>query len=168
MKWFVFTLRFACIAPICLAAWWYVLPAYAKTLGFFSVLILRLVFFTKVESFQVITSGILHTSTVLQLFEGERVFPFPIAQLATNMAPFVALTLATNEVLLWKRVSVLCPGCLMLAASHLLYILLAFLFGQTIQNHPYIPHIVAYVFLTLPFLLWIVFLHLDKIPKKSA
>lgn len=168
MKWLAFTVRFLCLAPVCLVLWWYVLPAYAKILGFFSVVILRFMFFADIDSFRVVPLGILHTSTLLQFNTGAHELPFPIGQLATNLAPFIALMLSTPKIKLRKRILAICIGSLTLVFSHLLYIVLAFQFSQLVRTQPYVSHVIAPVFLTLPFLLWIVLFQTDLISAKTS
>ena len=168
MKWLTFTVRFICLAPVCLVTWWYVLPAYAEVLGFFSVVILRFVLFAEIDSFGVVPLGILHTSTLLQFHTGAQEFPFPIGQLTTNMAPFVALMFSTPKIKLRKRILAISIGCITLFFSHLLYVVFAFQFSQQVNTHPYVSHIIAPVFLTLPFLLWIVLLQTDLMKEKTT
>ncbi|HOJ34018.1 MAG TPA: hypothetical protein PKY35_14785 [Candidatus Hydrogenedentes bacterium] len=167
MKWLAFTVRFLCLAPVCLVLWWYVLPAYAKILGFFSVVILRFVFLAGIESFRIVPLGLFYTGTLLQFHTDTQEFPFPIGQLTTNMAPFVALMFSTPKIKLRKRILATSIGCMSLFFSHLFYVVFAFQFSRQVNTPPYVSHIIAPVFLTLPFLLWIVLLQKDLIGEKT-
>ncbi len=159
-----FLVRFFVFAPVTLVIWWYSIPIYASTLGFLCVVMLRYLFWLPATGFQVNASGILNTGTLLELVVNDHRYPLPIAQLTTNIAPFVALMLASFKKTEKAWIRHLGWGIAVLVVSHLIYIVLAFQFRHTISLYPDIPTIVAEIFLTLPFLLWV----LGKIAEKKV
>ena len=151
-----FIVLFAVFAPLCLAAWWGLLPHYAALLGAATVQILNLLTSINVDGYEVVSAGILHTATEFVLeAQGQR-YPLEIGHLVTNLPLYAALVLATPALGWKRRIVVLAAGCMLLAAGHLVFLVLAFRFPITIAEAPQLPTAVGEAFITLPFMLWIV------------
>lgn len=93
---------------------------------------------------------------------------FPIALLVTNMAPYLALVLATPGLRLLRRLFILILGAAILFAGHILFVVLALYYREAIAAAPHIPHAIAQFYLTLPFLLWIILAYWGKITASLA
>ncbi|HDP35853.1 MAG TPA: hypothetical protein ENN29_12185 [Candidatus Hydrogenedentes bacterium] len=87
----------------------------------------------------------------------------PIALLVTNLPPYVALVLATAGLAWKKRARILVYGCAILIFFHVLFIILALRFQDAMLQVSEIPTAVTQFFLTLPFMLWIVFAYWERI-----
>jgi len=116
-----------------------------------------------VEAVRVQTQGLFNTTTLLEFTIGERKPAMPIAQLITNIPPYIALVLATAGIPLWRRARILGYGCGILLAGHILYVCVLLRFQEQLKAHPEVPVAATQFFLTLPFLLWIVFAYWDRI-----
>lgn len=106
--------------------------------------------------------GILNTATTLELTTAAGSYPLAMGQLATNTAPYVALVLATSGLSWFRRIKALAGGVSALVVSHIVYIVLAFQFAPAIRNAPDLPTVIAQLFLTLPFFLWIVLVYRNR------
>jgi len=81
-----------------------------------------------------------------------------VGHLVTNVAPFIALVLATSDLGFWKRVKVLAIGISIIFVFHNLTIVLRFVAGRTT-----LPTAIGFIAITLPFLLWIVLAYWGKV-----
>jgi hypothetical protein len=151
-------LKFLIIAPICMVLWWWaLLTVYSRLLGQVTGMILLYVVRIPVEAVKLVSGeGILNTNMLLQFTVGGRPVLIETGLLTTNIVPFCALVLATPRLGWKRRLSVLLLGTAILVAGHVLYLVLALIFSKEISEHPQIPKALGQLFLTLPFLLWIV------------
>lgn len=160
-----FAAKFVVFVPVCLVLWWLFLPVYAWCLGLVTELILRYITQAPVESFGVGNTGLtnpdglLNTGTQLSFTIGGRTRMLPeLGSVVTNVAPFVALVLATPGLRLLRRSVIIAIGVAVLVVTHISFILMAFYAGQS-----EISMAIAQAFITLPFLLWIVMAYWDKL-----
>ena len=141
--------------PFCLAAWWLVLPYYARCIGAVAAIVLRFGFGFPIEGVTVEPSGILNTGTTLGFSLRGQNPALPIAQLVSNIATYAALVIATSA-LTWKRLAAIGGiGAGVLVAGHIVYLVLAFAFSGAMAENPVLPTAMAQAFITLPFVLWI-------------
>ena len=155
-------LKFAVLAPICLFAWLWLLPMYTWLLGQATGAVLKLMLRVPIETVVVTRGGFLNTGTALAyaLSDGRQPTMHDIGKLVTNVAPFIALVLATSGLGLWRRLKVLILGFVIIFLSHGLTIVLFFL---STGSRLALPNTVGFVAVTLPFLLWIVLAYWDKL-----
>jgi hypothetical protein len=151
----LFSLGLLVLIPVCLILWGYVLPYYAQILGHAAAPAMRLMG-TPVESVDVKADGLFNTGTMLRFNIGRHHPALNVGALVFNVPPFVALMLLTPGLRWRRRLKALGIGVLVLCAGHLLYLLMAFAFSSRIAHSPEIPTALGELFLTLPFLLWIV------------
>ncbi len=158
-----FCAKFVVFAAPLGAAWWYVLPQYAWVLMELSGGILRTLFSVPIESGSIEANGLLNTDTKLVFLIGGHALSTPVALLATNMAPYFALVLATGGIGWLRRIWILLLGAAILFAGHLLFLVLAVRFNGFVAEHPQLPTAILQFYLTLPFLLWLVLAYWDKL-----
>jgi len=152
-------LRFIVLAPICLVLWLLVMPAYAWVLGQVTMLILKYIFQYPIEDVTVAKAGLLNTGTSLAYVMGGLTRTMSdVGHLVANVAPYVALVLATPKLRWLRRLRILGIGFAIIFAFHVATILLRFLAGRT----P-LPTAIGFIAITLPFLLWIVLAYWDKL-----
>lgn len=151
----LFALRLACIAPIALALWWLCMPAYAWLVGNAAALPLTIAGYP-IRHVVVTAGGFLNTETTLGFDLGDRVSEAPVSWVVTNVAVYVALVLATRRLDWRKRLRALAIGAAVLAVTHVTHLVVFFSFAKTIARYPQLPTALAQIFVTLPFLLWIV------------
>jgi len=177
-----FVAKFLLIVSALLFLWWWKLqPAYVALVGQTAGIVLRFAAGVRLEGMlvEVDPSGVLSTETILiYLVEGAR-YPIDIAYLVANIPPYCALVLATPGLGLRRSLRVLGIGTAILAATHVFFLVFAFLIADRVQDAPEIPTAIGLFLMTLPFLLWIVLAYRDKIstfilvaegasPKKEA
>lgn len=156
-------LRFMLIVPFALVAWWAIMPVYALVLGHVAAAIIRLLG-VPIEGVRVFGTGmfggeaILNTGTSLAFKVGAREPSLLISGLVTNVAPYVALVLATPAMRWVRRIAILAAGFAILALTHLIFLVLAFKAGKSD-----LMLATAQFFMMLPFLLWIVLAYWDKL-----
>ncbi len=160
--------KFIVLAPICLVLWLMALPYYAQVLGYSTAGIIRYTMNIPIESVAITHdgNGFLNTDIALTYRYGAHSPTMhDLGLLVTNVAPFVALILATGGLGLWRRLRVLATGILILYAFHVLTIVLRFspVYGRTPM-----PTAVGFATITLPFLLWIVLAYWDKLTAYFA
>lgn len=152
-------LRFLVLAPICLVLWLMILPAYTWLLGHVAFLVLKYIFQYPIEGVIVTKAGLLNTDTSLGYVMGLRTLTMQdIGHLVTNIAPYIALVLATPRVKWLRRLRILGIGIGIIFVFHVATILLRFLAGRTA-----LPTAIGFIAITLPFLLWIVLAYWDKL-----
>jgi hypothetical protein len=145
--------------------WWLAIPAYGYAVAQLSAGILVNALGVPVEGAWAVPHGILNTESVIVFLFGGREIPFPIVKLVTNMAPYLALVLATPRLGVLRRLVILFTGALILAIGHVAFVVLAFHFRQDIAKAPDVPLALAELYLTLPFVLWIVLAYWGKIAR---
>ena len=152
----LFALRLAVIAPVVLALWWLCMPVYARAVGEISAMVLRLFGAFPIQRVVIHASGMLNTGTTLGFDLGDRTPSIEIAEVLTNLATFVSLVLATRRLNWTTRLGGLAAGLAVLVLSHVTYVVVFFAYAKTIARYPQIPTAIGQIFVTLPFLLWIV------------
>ncbi|MFP4501759.1 MAG: hypothetical protein ACLFTT_12215 [Candidatus Hydrogenedentota bacterium] len=152
--------------------WWLAIPYYGDWLARLSGGILSGVFGMPLAWATVEPAGVLNTLSYLQFGWSEEAgvmagttSDLPVALLVTNMAPYLALVLATPGLSLLRRLIVLAVGAFILFAGHVAFIVLAFYFREQIAKAPDLPSAVAQFYLTLPFVLWIILAYWGKIAR---
>ena len=80
---------------------------------------------------------------------------FAVGLLVTNVASYVALVLAMPRLTWRRRGWALGLGIAILIGGHLIFAVGVFAFYETVALHPQLPKAVGQLFVTLPFLLWI-------------
>lgn len=148
-------LRFLVLAPICLVLWLMILPAYAWFLGHFAFLILKYIVQYPIGDVIVTKAGFLNTDTSLAY---GTMLMIDVGHLITNIAPYIALVLATPKIKWLRRLRILGIGIGIIFVFHVATILLRFLAGKTA-----LPTAIGFIAITLPFLLWIVLAYWDKL-----
>ena len=152
-------LRFIVLAPICLVLWLLVLPAYTWCVGHAAAMFLRYVVQTPIDGVVVTPAGLLNTDTELAYVIGpHRRTMKDVGHLVANIAPFIALVLATPALGVWRRLRILGIGIAIIFLFHAATIILRFVAGRTT-----LPTAIGFIAITLPFLLWIVLAYWDKL-----
>ncbi len=151
--------KFIVLAPICLVLWLLVLPKYTWLLGNASGLLLKYVFQYPIEGVEAPAAGFLNTGTSLvYVMGGHRLTMEDVGKLVTNIAPYLALVLATSGLGAWRRARVIAIGVAIIFVFHAATIILRFTAGRTT-----LPTAIGFIAITLPFLLWIVLAYWDKV-----
>ncbi len=75
----------------------------------------------------------------------------------------MALVLATKGLRLVRRLRILLYGCGILMVGHVLFIVVLMRFQEALKSASEVPTAVMQFYLTLPFLLWIVFAYWDRL-----
>ncbi len=159
-----FCVKLFVLGPICLFAWWQVMPSYAYGLGQFTAAILKHLFGFPIEGVVVHREGFMNTDTVMGYVVHGREATLPIAQLVSNIATFLALMLATGK-LGWRRLAIgIAAGVAILAFTHAAYLITFYSMAQAIARDQTYFVAVAQVLITLPFVLWIVFAFWNQLP----
>ncbi len=166
----LFALRLALITPFVLALWWLSMPAYAWLVGQVAALLLKVAGGYPIEHVVVKAVGFLNTDTTLGFDLGDRTPTTPVSWVVTNVAVYVALVLATRRIDWKQRLRALAIGAAVLAATQVTHIVVFFHFAKAIARDPQIPTAIAQIFITLPFLLWIVlaYLRADAGPEVAS
>ena len=155
MKALAFLLRFVAFVPVCLVGWWLVMPYYGWIIAQIAAQIMGL-FGKRITAVQIEAAGILNTETLLTLESASGTQSDMIGSVVTNTAPFIALVLATSGLGIKRRFQVMGTGAAILMASHIIYLVWAVALAPNVGESPELPIVVAQVFITMPFLLWIV------------
>ncbi len=157
-------LRFAVIVPFCLYIWWTVMPYYAEVMGPLSATAFRWVLRMPVEGYSVDTGGLMNTRTVLSFRLEDGSNPgIQMGHLFSNIAPYVALVLATTGITLKRRLFILAIGPAILFIGHLLFLIAAFALMERIEGATQIPTALGQLLITMPFLLWVVLAYWEKL-----
>ena len=159
----LFCLRFLVFVVLLVAAWWLLLPFYGYLLVQTSGALLRFVLGMDITAGYTVAGGVLNTETRLVFHVGAIERALPVGLLATNLPPYVALVLATKGMRLAYRLRVLLYGCGILVAGHVLFIVVLMRFQEILRDASEVPTAVMQFYLTLPFLLWIVFAYWDRL-----
>lgn len=144
------------LIPVCLVLWGYALPYYADLLGNATAPVIRILLGMPIDSVDTVAQGLFNTGTLLRFNMGPRHPALNVGALVFNIPPFIALMAITPGLRWRRRLKALAIGLFVLFAGHVVYLLLAFAFASRIAHSPEIPTALGELFLTLPFLLWIV------------
>ena len=166
---FWFCLKFLVLLIPLLWLWWTLVPYYGQVLLQASGGVLKYLFGMPIVAGVVEPKEILNTGTKLTFHLSNGHHPsMTIALLVTNLPPYLALVLATGGLAFWKRMRILLYGTLILCAGHILFIIVALRFQAQLMKISEIPTATVQFFLTLPFMLWIVFAYWDKIMAAAS
>ncbi len=153
-------LKFLMLAPVLLVAWLELLPFYARVLGNTCALVMKHLMDKDIQGVAVNAAGFLNTRTALVFtYMGRDLAMQDLGNLTTNVAPFIALVLATSGLRLWRRLGILAVGTAILFVFHGATIVLRFVSGG---RAPFATAL-GFLAITLPFLLWIVLAYWDKL-----
>lgn len=155
-----FGLKFVLFLVGAFVLWWWLIPYYGHGLGYVSLLCLNTLMGMDFSQYGVHPEGWLNIDTMLSFDQRLRM---PLSMLTKNYPTYLALILATGGLGVWRRCRVLLYGTLIIWAGHLLYLVLALRFAQSIQESPEIPTALAEFFIIIPFILWVGFAYWDKI-----
>jgi hypothetical protein len=162
MKTLAFVLRFSVIVPVCLIVWWWMIPYYGWMIGQIAAQIMGL-FGERVTTVRLEADGFFNTETLLTMESVSGTRSDVIAPIVTNLATFVALVLATAGLNVRRRLQVLGAGAGILMASHVVFLVWAIAIAPSVREAAELPIVVAQIFITMPFLLWIVLAHWQTI-----
>ncbi len=160
-----FCTKFLVCVTALVVLWWLAIPYYGYLLLQVSGGILKYIVGMPIAAGWIEPGGVLNTDTWMHfLLEGDTVDKMtPLALLVTNVPPYLALVLATRGLRLWKRLRVLLYGTGILALGHILFIVIVLRFQESLQQYSELPTAVIQFYLTMPFLLWIIFAYWDRI-----
>ena len=91
-----------------------------------------------------------------------------IGLVATNVAPFAALVLATAGLTLARRLRVLGAGIAILVASHIAFLVWAVAVRPQIHAGAEIPVVITQLFIVMPFVLWVALAYWRRILELVA
>ena len=169
--------KFVVLAPICLVVWLMILPVYAHVLGYAAAIILRYGLGHTITGIRVETAGFLNTDTSLTYVLPNRETTMPgLGHLVGNVAPFVALVLATPRLRLRRMLYVIGIGVTIIFISHVATLVIRPMARGPVEiAHPPLTTAVGFFSITLPFLLWIVLAYwgqltafFGEVPAKEA
>lgn len=158
-----FCLKFVAFLVLLEAAWLFLLPYYGSVMLQSAGVPLRYGLGVPIEAGRVEAEGKLNTGTKLIFSIEGRERTMPIAKLAANVPPYIALVLATAGLAWKRRARILLYGLGILCGFHILFIIIALRFQEALMEASEIPTAVIQFFITLPFMLWIVFAYWDRI-----
>jgi hypothetical protein len=167
-----FVLKFLVLVSVLVVLWWWILPYYGYCIIWVTARVLRYGLGYPVQGGYIAPEGLLNTMSTLHYVIGGSAPGLKLADVVTNLPPYVALVLATSGIRIWKRVRILGYGCAILIATHMLFFIVRFTQNQMVQKNTElmnssafteIPTAFLHFSLTLPFLLWIVFAYWDKL-----
>lgn len=165
-----FVVRFLVLAVVLVVCWWAMVPYYGWLIAQISGSIAHYVLGMKIFA----VGYILEPETVLNT--GTRIFfqvpapdkPYaqlemPVALLVTNLAPYVALVLASAGLALRRRLLVLLYGCSIIIGGHILFITILLRFQDALKQHSEIATSTIQLFLVMPVILWVWFVYSEQI-----
>ena len=153
----VLAAKFVVLAPLCLVGWLLVLPVYARILAYSAGSVLRYALKYDITAIKVAVAGILNTGTAITYTVSGYATTMPdLGHLVGNVAPFVALVLATPRIRLRRRLGVLGIGIGLIYLSHLATVVIRFASHGPMASRTPLSTTIGFVSITLPFLLWIV------------
>jgi exosortase/archaeosortase family protein len=171
-----FCLKFIVFVTVLTVFWWLLLPYYGYVLIQLTGGTLKYLLGVPLEAGYIQAQGMLNTESTLVFHIPPYAPTMPIALLITNLPPYVALVLATAGLAIWKRIRILAYGSGILAFGHALFIvLLAMIFLEaqkpggeetfigSLATAKELPTAIIQFYLTMPFLLWIVFAYWDRL-----
>lgn len=158
-----FCAKFLVFVIVLVIIWWMLLPYYGQLLLQASGIPLRHLFQMPIVAGRIEAEGVLNTNTSLIFTLEERSRSMRIALLVTNVPPYIALVLATVGLGWKRRARILLYGCGILCFFHVAFIVVAMRFQDAMMRVSEIPTAVVQFFLTLPFMLWVVFAYWDRL-----
>ena len=158
-----FCLALLVAVPACLVLWGLILPWYAGFLAASTKAVLNVALGFSIDRAVVQPGGLFNTRTMLVYTLGERHPSLDVGALAFNIPPFVALVAVTPGLAWRRRLKALGAGIAILAVGHVIYIVMTFSLAGTIAESPQIPTALGELFLSLPFLLWIVLCYWERL-----
>lgn len=152
------TVKFLVLAPVCMVLWLLCLPTYVRGLGYAAGSILRYCLGYGITGISVAGGGLLNTATSLTYEFGANSMTLPaVGHLVANMAPFVALVLATPGLGIKRIIKITAIGAAAIAASQALTIIVLLAVRSPVElGRGPIPKAIGFMSIMLPFLLWIV------------
>lgn len=168
-----FMLRFLVLAMVLVAAWWWAMPWYAQLLGQVGGGIARFGLGVPITGIAVLPHGFLNTETLLRFYvdTGSAKPAEPtllVAQLVTNLVPYLALVLATGGMPRRKRLRVLAMGSAIIVCGHMVFVPVFLAFQAQLQHYNEVVTATMQFFLILPFLLWIWLVYSERIATYLA
>lgn len=160
-----FCLKFLAFVVVLVVVWWLLLPYYGQVLLQVTGVSLKYLLGVPIESGRIEAGGLLNTGTTLIFSVEGHERRMHIALLATNVPPYIALVLATAGIAWKRRLRILGYGCGILCFFHAAFITVALRWQDALMQASEIPTAMVQFFLTLPFMLWIVFAYWDHIAK---
>lgn len=164
-----FCIKFLVFVTVLVVAWWLLLPVYGYVLVQLSGAILRYAMNVPIVAGWIETGGVLNTDSWLFFrIEGYAYEKkTAIALLITNLPPYLALVLATPGLRLMRRLRIMLYGSAILISGHILFLVIVLRYQEALQKEALqsfseLPMAVMQFYLTLPFLLWIVFAYLHR------
>lgn len=158
-----FALKFIVFVILLVMLWWKVLPFYGQALVQVTGLPLKYVFGVPIDSGFIEVEGVFNTESSLVFSVQGHERRMKIAHLVTNVPPYIALVLATAGLTWRRRGLILLYGCGIICFFHVFFIVIAMRFQDKLMQISEVPTALVQFFLTLPFMLWIVFAYWDKL-----
>ncbi len=162
-----FCLRFLVFVVVLEILWLLALPYYGQMLLQAAGIPLRYLFGVPIEAGRIEAQEILNTGTKLIYTVTGIERTMPLAKLAANIPPYIALVLATAGLAGKRRMRILLYGCAILCGFHALFIIIVLRFQEALLHVSEVPTAIIIFFLTLPFMLWIVFAYWDRILSRG-
>jgi hypothetical protein len=152
-----FLLRLAVLLPVMVAAGWLATPYYVWIIGnltaaTFNFLVLNPIQGVRIE---VAPEAVLRSSVHLVYVTKEGAYPMNAGALTGNLAPYLAMVLATPGITGRWRWRALWRGTLALVVTHMALIFGLFAIRDRVAETIEIASGVSVFLLTLPFVLWI-------------
>lgn len=163
----VFAFKFLLFYPIIWIPWWQFLPHYAWLIAQIAGSLIANLGGISIEALAVDSadSTFLNSGTSIIYTSQGRQMPFDIASLVANLPPFLILIFATPKLKLRPAIRALLIGVPIIAAGHISFISAAFILNKQIAKTPEVPTGIGYVFVALPFLLWIMLIQWQNISQ---
>ncbi|HNZ47553.1 MAG TPA: hypothetical protein PKN92_01785 [Candidatus Hydrogenedentes bacterium] len=158
-----FALKFMVFVVFFVVVWWECLPYYGQALLQITGLPLKYALGVPIDSGFIDVQGKLNTESSLVFSVSGHERRMKIALLATNVPPYIALVLATAGLTWRRRGLILLYGCGILCFFHAFFIIIAMRFQDKLMLISEVPTALVQFFLTLPFMLWIVFAYWEKL-----
>ena len=91
----LFLIRFAIAAPLCFIVWFqFLLPIYAHVIGAVALYVIYLTADSTIQGVLIVRDGLLNSLTTIQFVTATERPTLPLAQVCTNVAPYLALVLS--------------------------------------------------------------------------
>ncbi len=157
--------RFLLLAPVCLVLWLLILPWYVWLVAHTAQLVLATIFAAPLVDTSVKSAGLLNCATEIAFSTatGGQLTMKSVGHLVGNLAPFLALMLATPGIAVNRRLKSVGLGVAILFISHVFTLMLRYGQGRTALTTA-----VGFVSITLPFLLWIILAFRDIVTHPKA
>jgi hypothetical protein len=166
----LFMVRFFLLVVPLVVGWWALVPYYgmllAQLAGGLAHYVLGMTLLgvgVRLEPETVLNTG---TNILFQVPATDKPFhqfEMPVALLVTNLAPYLALVLATWGIPLWQRLKVLLIGSSIIIAGHVLFVTILLRFQDALKQYSEIATSTIQLFLVMPVLLWVWLVYSEKI-----